>query len=261
MRSEPATRISARGIEREAVATDLRVAVVTGAAGGIGAAIVGELLRRRLRVVATDVSAAGLARLTEVHGREPLDVLEMDVRDRAQVERAAEHVIARRGRVDALVNAAGVFVRTPALAIDEEALRLVLAVNLEGALRVTSIFGARMVTSGRIVHVGSVSGATGAAVASVYAASKAGLVAAARSAARELAARRITVNVVAPGFCDTAMLAPERAMVERFTLPRIPAQRLCLPHEVAEGVAFFVCAESDYATGAVLMLDGGLSVG
>jgi NAD(P)-dependent dehydrogenase (short-subunit alcohol dehydrogenase family) len=243
------------------VSDSARVAVVTGAAGGIGAAIVAALLARGYKVVAGDITAPGLAKLASAHPRSELDTLALDVTDRGSIERAAESVLARHGRLDALVNNAGLFARTPALALDDDAMRRVLAVNLEGALRCTAVFGRRMARGGRIVHVGSASGASGAALACVYAASKAGLVAAARSAARELAPRGITVNVVAPGFCDTEMLAPERALVERFTVPRIPARRLGRPDDVAEAVAFFVCAATDYATGDVLVLDGGLHAG
>jgi NAD(P)-dependent dehydrogenase (short-subunit alcohol dehydrogenase family) len=240
---------------------ELPVAVVTGAGGGIGSAIAAELLARGIFVIATDVAQEALARLAATHEGRALEVQAMDVTDRADVERAAALVMQRHSRVDALVNAAGVFARTPALALDEAKLRRILGVNLEGALRVTSVFGSLMSRGGRIVHVGSASGATGAALASVYAASKAGLFAAARSAARELAARGITVNVVAPGYCDTPMLDPERALVERFTVPRIPARRVCSAVEVAEGVAFFVCCRTDYASGSVLTLDGGLGAG
>lgn len=223
-----------------------RVAVVTGAAGGLGSAIVRALRSARFQVVATDVA-------------------EMDVTDPAAVQAVASGL----ERVDVLVNAAGVFARTPALGWDEGAALRMVQVNLLGALRCTAAFGAVMARQpaprrgprGRIVNVSSVSGLTGAAVGSVYAATKAGLIAATRSAARELAPHGIVVNAVAPGFCDTEMLAADRALVQAFTVPRIPLRRLGRPDEVAEAVRFLATCRTDYLTGAVLTLDGGLSVG
>lgn len=238
----------------------LPVAVVTGAAGGIGEAAVFSLLARGMRVVATDVRRDRLDHLGEHPGllRHMLDVTHPD-----HAYEVAEWAVRELGRVDALVNAAGVFARTPATALDEAVMRQILAVNLEGALRCTSALGAKMAQAGhgRIVHVASVSAVGGAALASVYAASKAGLIAAARSAARELGPRGVRVNVVSPGIIDTEMLAPDRAMAERFVVPRIPAGRLGQAKEVAELIAFLATNAPDYMTGSVLVLDGGLSVG
>jgi NAD(P)-dependent dehydrogenase (short-subunit alcohol dehydrogenase family) len=242
-----------------------RVAVVTGAAGGIGAAVVARLLENQYAVVATDVDAGALEELLRLHAAKgELCVCPMDVTNVESVRKVREEVVlARFGRVDALVNNAGTFCRTPALMIEEERMQCILNINLMGVLRCTSIFGCAMAHNGggRIVHVASIAGVTGAALASVYAASKAGVIAAAQSAARELAPRKIAVNVVAPGFCDTPMLGPERATVERFTVPRIPAGRVARPEEVAEAVWFFACFPTPYLTGCVLTLDGGLSVG
>ncbi|HZN95953.1 MAG TPA: SDR family oxidoreductase [Myxococcales bacterium] len=236
------------------------VVVVTGAAGGIGAASVAALLARGARVVATDARGDQLAALGKHPGLSPR---ELDVTSPAQVREVAEWVVREHGRVDALVNAAGVFARTPATALDEGVMRRILAVNLEGALRCTSVLGARMADrgSGRIVHLASVSAGAGAALASVYAASKAGLIAAARSAARELGPRGVRVNVVAPGLIDTEMLAPDRELARQFVVPRIPAGRLGTADEVAEMIAYLVTSAPDYLTGSVITLDGGLSVG
>lgn len=237
-----------------------RVVVVTGAAGGIGAAAVTLLLARGARVVATDVRGERLAALGEHPG---LSARALDVTSPEQVREAADWVVRQHGRVDALVNAAGVFARTPATALDETVMRRILAVNLEGALRCTSALGARMADGGggRIVHLASVSAEAGAALASVYAASKAGLIAAARSAARELGPRGVRVNVVSPGIIDTEMLAPDRELARQFVVPRIPTGRLGQADEVAELIAFLVLSAPDYLTGSIITLDGGLSVG
>lgn len=245
----------------------MRVALVTGAAGGIGEAVARRLLRARFRVLAADCDQEGLERLGSALPSvipQPLDVADAD-----QVVRVAAEVASRHGRLDVLVNAAGLFRRTPALEMREEVLRALVEVNLMGALRCASAFGALMARQplrgggprGRIIHVASVSALTGAATASVYAATKAGLVAATRSAARELAPWGITVNAVAPGLVDTPMLEPERALVEKFLLPRIPAGRLARPEEVAEVVGFLATCRTSYLTGSVLVLDGGLHAG
>lgn len=225
-----------------------RVAVVTGAAGGIGSRIVSALSEAGMCVVGADLDGADLV---------------LDVTSRESVEAAAASVLAKHGRVDVLVNAAGIFRRTPAVQMEEGAMRAVLSVNLEGAMRCTAAFAQPMKKQGhgRIIHVGSIAGVTGAALASVYAASKAGLAAHAQSAARELGGHGVTINVVAPGYCDTAMLAAERAIIDKFTLPRIPMGRVAEAWEVAELVAFLATSRSSYMTGTVITFDGGLSVG
>jgi len=242
-----------------------RVAVVTGAAGGIGIAIVRKLLDNGFAVVATDLDISAPDQLPGLpHAQGQLCVARMDVTESKSIREVCENeVLARFGRVDVLINNAGIFRRTSALAIDDGVMHQILAVNLMGVLRCTSIFGCAMVRGGggRIVNVASTAGVSGAALASVYAASKAGVIAAAQSASRELAHCKIAVNVVAPGFCDTPMLNPERALVDKFTVPRIPAGRLGEPEEVAEAVLFLANFSSPYLTGCVLTLDGGLTVG
>lgn len=227
-----------------------RRAVVTGAAGGVGAAVCRRLLKAGFEVVATDLRPP-----EEIHER--LAFQEMDVADPARVLQVA----AALDRLHVLVNAAGVFERNSALKIDEEAALRMVQVNLLGALRCTAAFGARMKKRGSIVNVASVAGLAGAAMASVYAATKGGLLAATRSAARELASRGIAVNAVAPGYLDTPMADGERVLLQRFTVPRIPVQRLGRPEEVAEVVLFLARCRTDYLTGAVLTLDGGLLSG
>ncbi len=239
-----------------------RVAVVTGASGDIGRHVVHGLLQDSFQVVATDRTAAVL-RALKLGPRLTAEV--MDVTDAATVTRVAERVAASCGRVDVLVNCAGVYERTPALEMPEQPMRRLLDVNLMGTLRCMAAFGRIMADQarpgGRIVNIASVAGMTGAAMAAAYAASKAGVIAASYSAARELAPAGITVNVIAPGFCDTSMLAPHRALVDAFVVPRIPLKRLARPDEIAEAVVFLATCRTDYLTGTVLVMDGGLHVG
>lgn len=236
---------------------EIRVALVTGADGGIGRSVVRALREAGLQVVATD------RRFGESGHSDP-DVIRhpMDVTRPESVQRVARRLAEEQGRLDVLVNSAGVFERTPVLALDEEALHRVLEVNLCGTLRCIAHLGALMAEGGggRIINIASISALTGAPLGSVYAASKAGVVAVTRSLVRELAPRNIWVCAVLPGFCETPLLV-EDPLFRQFVLPRIPAGRLARPEEVAEVVRFLATCQTDYLSGAMVTVDGGLSVG
>ena len=237
-----------------------QVAVVTGAAGGIGRAVVDRLSGAGWRVAAVDRDPTGLAR---IGSRDGLACFLADAGDADQVSLAARSVDAAFGRVDAMVTCAGIFAQTPALRWDPPAVERILRVNLEGVALATAAFGALMARgrAGRIVHVASAAALDGAALAGAYAASKAGVVAMTQSHARELADAGISVNAVLPGFIDTSMTAPNRAMLERFTVPRIPVRRLGNADEVAEVVEFLLTCRTTYLTGAAVVIDGGLHSG
>jgi len=240
---------------------DPMVAVVTGAAGGIGAAVAARLALRGMRVVAIDIDEERLTASCG-EGAAQMHPLVVDVSDPDAVARAADDVATALGPAAILVSSAGVFARTPALG-PSDAMRRILAVNLEGAVHLTRSFGAHMVKRGhgRIVHVASIAASTGAAAASVYAASKAGLVALTRSHARELAGHGIAVNAVLPGYTRTAMTAPDEGMLDVFVVPRIPLKRLAVPDEIAEVVEMLATCATPYLTGAAIEVDGGLHVG
>ncbi len=241
---------------------DDRVAVVTGAAGGIGRALLERILRAGWRVVALDRDEAGLASLAATNPTS-LRCFAVDVGEADQVAGVAATVDAALGRVDALVTCAGIFARTPALRFNPALFERILRVNLHGVSNVTASFGALMARArgGRIVHVASAAAQDGAALAGAYAASKAGVVALTKSHARELADAGIAVNAVLPGFIDTSMTAPSRAMLERFVLPRVPVKRLGQADEIAEVVEFLMTCRSGYLTGAAILVDGGLHAG
>lgn len=239
------------------------VAVVTGAAGGIGRAVVQRLLRAGLHVVATDVSLEALGGLEAARQESPrLSCEVMDVADVESIRAAAARVDAAWHRVDVLVTCAGIFQQISALKDDAAAVERVLRVNLTGTLHTATHFGAIMARKGgRIVHVSSISGHTGAALAGPYAASKAGMVALTQSHARELAPHGISVNAVLPGYVDTPMAAPMRATLHQFVVPRIPLRRFAQPDEVAEVIEFLATCKTPYLTGAAIPIDGGLHVG
>ncbi len=245
----------------ETITADLPVAIVTGAAGGIGAAVVARLIARGMFVVAIDSDAERLGAAFDDGGRR-LHPLVVDVSDGDAIDRAADDVRTGLGLASILISCAGIFARTPALSASESTARI-LAVNVEGPLHLTRAFGRQMAERGRgrIVHVASIAASTGAATASVYAASKAAVVAITRSHARELASVGISVNAVLPGYCRTQMTAPEAATLAAFVVPRIPLKRLAEPDEIAEVIEMLALCDTPYLTGAAIEIDGGLHVG
>lgn len=236
-----------------------KVAVITGAAGGIGRALIRRFLARNFKIWAIDKNPESLQEEFESQLER---VSTVDVCSRPQLHCLATELEQAGFGLDVLVNNAGYFAKASALTQDERALMKILDVNLAGALRCTAEFGSVMAKSGggRIIHIASAAGVYGSAFASAYAASKAGLIAAARSAAKELAHAGITVNVVAPGLTDTPMVNSERSFINHFVRPKLPLGRLARADEVAEAVEFLASCSSQYLTGAVVSVDGGIHV-
>ena len=241
-----------------------RVAIVTGAGGGIGSHVVQRLLARGYRVAAVDREPSHLRRLCErLEDTSGLSSAVLDVADPKLVEGCVSETVERWGRLDAVVTCAGMFAQTPIGTIDANTARALLASNLESVIHLSSAATRPMATGrgGRMVHVSSIAAECGSALASVYAASKAGVVALVKSHARELAPLGISVNAVLPGYCATPMLDPMRAFVERFVMPRIALKRVAEPDEIAEVVEFLVTCRTSYLTGSAIIVDGGLHVG
>ena len=243
-----------------------RVALVTGASRGIGAAAALALAREGHRVaVCYSSDETGARRVAEevgVAGSSAFPV-QADVRDPQAVDRAVTLVEETWGPVEVLVNNAGVTRDGLVLRMSDEQWRDVVATNLDGAFHVTRRVAPGMVRRrfGRIVSVSSVSGSAGSAGQANYAASKAGLVGLTRSLARELASRGITCNVVEPGPVTTAMTdsLPETRRQE--LAAQVPLGRFGTPEEVAAAVAFLCSDAAGYMTGAVIPVDGGLGMG
>ncbi len=231
-----------------------RVALVTGGSRGIGAAIARALAADGYRVAATSRS-----------GTAPEGVLPVvcDVTDAASVDAAFATVEAELGPVEVLIANAGITKDTLLARMSEEDFTSVLDTNLTGAYRVIRRAARAMTRArfGRIVVMSSVVGLLGSPGQVNYAASKAGLIGIARSVSRELGARGITCNVVAPGFIATDMTAslPDKT-VEDYTM-RIPARRLGEVDDVANAVRFLASDATSYITGAVIPVDGGLGMG
>lgn len=232
-----------------------RTALVTGGNRGIGLAIALDLREAGYRLVVGCRSGAA---------PDGLDAVRLDVRDSASVTQAFDDAERRLGGpVEVLVANAGVTRDQLLLRMSDEELDDVLQTNLVGAIRCARRASRSMIRlkRGRMIFVSSVVGLYGSPGQVNYAASKSGLIGAARSIARELGGRRITANVVAPGFIETAMtaeLSPERQDLYRAT---IPAGRFGTTAEVAAAVRFLAAPEAAYVNGAVLPVDGGLGMG
>ena len=231
-----------------------RSALVTGGNRGIGLAIARRLAADGDKVMITSRSG------DDVEG---LSVAQCDVRDPASVDAAFTAAEAAHGPVEVLVANAGI-TRDQLLALmSEDDFGAVVDTNLTGAYRVAkrAVRGMIRMRRGRIVFISSVVGLLGSGGQANYAASKAGLVGMARSLARELGTRSITVNVVAPGFVDTDMTAALPEDRKTAILASVPLGRLASADEVAATVAFLASADAGYITGAIIPVDGGLGMG
>jgi 3-oxoacyl-[acyl-carrier protein] reductase len=237
------------------------VVLVTGGSRGIGLACAQWFLTRGDRVAVTSRSGQVEGGL-DPHPERLLS-LACDVTDPDQVSAAFTAIEETWGPVEILVANAGITHDTLVLRMSEEAWSDVIATNLTGVFRVTKRALAKMIRlhRGRVIMVSSVGAFIGSAGQANYAASKSGLVGMARSMAREVASRSITVNVIAPGLVETNMLAAlgEERMSE--FAAQVPLGRVARPEEVAEAVGFLASAGAGYITGAVLPVDGGLSMG
>ncbi len=231
-----------------------RSVLVTGGNRGIGLAIAQRFAAAGDGVTITSRSGEPIEGLT---------VATCDVRDAAQVDAAFSAAEAAHGPVEVLVANAGV-TRDQLLALmSENDFTDVIDTNLTGAYRVTkrAVRGMIRLRRGRIILISSVVGLLGSGGQANYAASKAGLVGLARSLARELSSRNITVNVVAPGFVDTDMTAELPEDRRKAILANVPLARYASAAEVAGAVAFLAGPDAAYITGAVLPVDGGLGMG
>ena len=238
-----------------------QVALVTGGASGIGLACARRLKAEGARVAIVDADPRRLAALRKVFVG--ADLYETDVADPEAARRTVADLLRRRGRLDLLVLAAGICRDAVLWKMTDEAWDRVIAVDLSGAahyLRAAAP-AMRRGRSGRVVLISSINGRRGKFGQSNYAAAKAGLLGLARSAARELAASGVTVNVVEPGFTDTPMTATLPAEVRRRALADTPLGRAARPEDIAAAVAFLVGPGAAHITGQALAVDGGQALG
>jgi NAD(P)-dependent dehydrogenase (short-subunit alcohol dehydrogenase family) len=232
------------------------VAVVTGGAQGLGRGTVERLLRDGYRVAAIDVKDS-------IDGSSSLvgewKLYTGDVSDRRFVEQVSGDVIAAWGRIDGLVNNAGIFPRSPALSLQDEEWHRVLSVNLTGTFLCSQVFGRLMLEGegGAIVNTASGQAFRPQPDSAAYAASKGGIVALTRALAMEWAPR-VRVNCIVPGIADTAM--PRLTHTEasfQAAAARIPMGRAALPEDTAAAVSFLLSTDAAYITGQTLGINGG----
>ncbi len=250
-----------------------RVAVVTGAARGIGAAIAARLARGGASVVLADRDADPLETVAAGLRGEGLDASAhaVDITDEADIAALAARLAQERGRLDILVNNAAILDGTPIDALTRTRFEEVQAVNQNGALWVTlGLLGLlRRSEHGRVVNIASIVGVRGMTDSLAYATAKGGVVNMTRSLAVDLAPHGILVNCVCPGFVDTRMaLLPDGSGHEHETdwfkdiyikYGRIPLRRPAQPDDIAAATSFFCGDDCGYVTGQILLVDGGVS--
>ena len=239
-----------------------KVALVTGAARGIGRVIALDFADRGADVAVVDISLAEAeAVASEIRnmGRRSV-ALSGSVDNAAEVEAFVAKTSAELGRIDILVNNAGITRDTLLLRMKEEEWDSVLNVNLKGAFLCTKTVAKLMIKQryGRIVNISSVVGLMGNAGQVNYSASKAGLLGLTKSVARELASRNVTVNAIAPGFITTSMTEGLSEKVKKELITQIPLGRLGSPEDIANTAAFLVSDAASYITGQTIAVDGGM---
>lgn len=242
---------------------DGKVALVTGASRGIGRAIALRLASEGAKVAinyAGNVKAAEEVKaLIEEKGGEAI-LLQANVADAEAAKALVEKTVEAFGTLDILVNNAGITRDTLLARMKEADFEAVIDTNLKGVFYVTKAATKIMMKkrSGRIINMASVVGLTGNAGQTNYAAAKAGVIGFSKSCAKELAARGITVNMVAPGFIATDMTAAMTDKAKEAVLGSIPLKRAGAPEDVAEAVLFFASDNASYITGQILNVDGGM---
>lgn len=242
--------------------TDSKISLVTGASQGIGESIARSLAGEGAEVILVDVlkdKLDGLAESIRSDGGKAAayygDVSRFD-----QTAELVKAVLDKHGRIDHLVNNAGITRDNLLMRMKEEEWDAVLSVNLKGVFNLTKAVIRHMLgnRSGRIVNIASVVGVMGNAGQSNYAASKAGVIGFTKSVAREVASRGITVNAVAPGYIATSMTDSLSESIKNAFLEIIPMKRFGTPEEVAHVVKFLLSKEAAYITGQVIGINGGM---
>jgi len=242
---------------------DGKVVLITGGASGIGKATVMAFARAGATVICADVNAAKGEELKKVAAGANLqvDFVAIDMANSNSIRASAAEVLKKFPRVDILVNGAGWGDTQPYMENTPDFISRVIAINLAGPAHLTQALLPPMIAanSGKIVNIASDAGRVGSSGETVYAGAKGGLIAFTKSLAREVARYKINVNCVCPGPTDTPMLATRSEKLREAFLKAIPFRRFARPEEIADAVVFFASPQSDYITGQVMSVSGGLT--
>ena len=244
------------------MAEDEKVAIVTGASRGIGLEITRELLKMGMTVVAVDVREDLLAKMPEELSdlSKKLDTRVQDVTDSEGFTNLIDDVAEQYGRIDVLVNNAGITRDGLLMRMSDEDWNDVIKVNLTSAFIGTRAVSKHMIRrrEGVIINMASFSGIAGNRGQANYSASKAGLIGLTKTTAKELAGKNIRANAIAPGFIQTQMTDALPQQAKDIALEMIPLKRMGKPSDVAKVVAFLASDDASYITGQVISVDGGL---
>ncbi len=242
-----------------------KVSLVTGASRGIGAGIAIALAKAgsdvAINYAKEEMAAEEVANSVRILGRNALKI-KFDVTDFQEVHAAVDRVVLNLGHIDILVNNAGINRDRTLAKMSKEDWDQTLSVNLDGVFNVTKATLPYLLRCdwGRIINVSSIIGITGNIGQSNYAASKAGIIGFSKSVAKELGSKRITVNVIAPGFTTTSMVEALPEQIKENLLNKIPMRRFASPQEIGEFVAYLASPRSSYITGEVITMSGGLNL-
>ena len=244
--------------------SEKRLAVVTGAARGIGRAVVLELLKQGRIVAGLDLLEDALKELQDVVKEAGHSVITkcVDITDTVKLTKVLDELSAEYGGIGILVNNAGITRDKLMIQMDDEDYDKVMSVNLRAAFVATRVAARSMIKNkfGRIISLSSVAGVMGQAGSTNYAASKAGLIGMTKSVAREIGKKNVTANCIAPGFIMTDMTKALPDMVKDGAKAVIPMKKFGEPEDVARAIAFLASDDTGYITGQVLCVDGGMAM-
>ena len=244
--------------------SDKKLAIVTGAARGIGRATVLELLKQGRIVAGLDIMPEPLKELETVVAEAGFSVITrcVDITDTPELTEIIGQLDKEHGPVGILVNNAGITRDKLMMQMDDSDYDMLMNVNLRAAFMATRAVLRPMIRNkfGRIISLSSVAGVMGQAGSTNYAASKAGLIGMTKSIVREVAKKNITANCIAPGFIQTDMTNALPEQVKEAAKQAIPSRKLGKPEDVAKAIAFLASDDSGYINGQVLCVDGGMAM-